>query len=231
MTRAGGPATGLVIVLASGVSGCDSWPRSRHLPDVEPAFPADQNPRHLVAVPFEEVTPPQRVDQPPGAPLGELPAERGFLVEGTLVGTGWADDGVPASLVGAACGSEGTRAPVAGDYVGDASVYGFESPVDGVLCARLLAGDPDTGLDLLLYTIDDCGVPTGLVTAGEQPVGAGGVGPVWEWSAPISGGQRYAVLVAAYAPRDEERALNFRLGLSMRGESPALCPVLPEERP
>jgi hypothetical protein len=209
-----------------GLAGCGGWPLWRHLPEDEPGTPVDEDPRAGVTVVWSAIDE-QDADQPPGARV-EL-ADGGVLVTGELAGVGWSDLVTPTTVEGPACGSRGSRAPTAGDWIADVDVFAVDVPTDGVLCARVTVADEVTGVDLVAWTLDDCDVPRTLLADEAGPLGLGGAGPALGWSAAVTAGQRLSVVLGAYAPNDGRRALPYALGLVMRSADDRLCPLLPGE--
>jgi hypothetical protein len=209
-----------------GLMACDGWPLWRHLPEDEPGVPVGEDPRAGVEVEWESVSA-EDVDQPPGAVVA-LGAE-GALITGELAGVGWSDLAVPTELVGPVCASRGSRAPATGDWIADVDAFSVDVPFDGVLCARVLVADEDTGIDFVAWSLDDCDIPRTLLADATGPLGLGGAGPATGWSAAVSAGQRLSVVLAAYAPNDAGRSLPYTLGFAMRAADAPLCPLLPSE--
>ncbi len=210
------------------LTACAGWPTPTNLPDLGELVVAGVEPevswRDTLVAPTE---------QPPGNSTS-LSVSEGVRITETLTGLGWFDEGVPAPLGSTDCGSLGARTPVSpGDWIGDVHVYGLTAAAPGRLCARLDAGDTTTGLDLVLLRLDDCGVPTGPVTDGDEPLGYGGVGPVHSWSTELETQSTLALVVAGYSPNDLERSVGYTLSVALAPSSSALCPDLapPEEGP
>lgn len=218
-----------LVFLVPGTVACGSWPRHAHLPDAGDTTPVGGDPRSAIEISWQS-TPSADVDQPPGLDLGALAPESGLLVAGELLGAGWSDGAMPVQLSSAACGSSGTRAPIAGDYRADVDVVGFVVPDGGTLCVSAGVGASDLGFDLLLFEIDACGVPVRLVEGDDgSPLGFGGVGPSIRWSANVDGPSTWAVLLAGYAPNDDTTSFPYELGISLREAHDALCPLRPGE--
>lgn len=164
--------------------------------------------------------------QPTGTPEDRIVPGQGVIVAGSLDGLGWYDGAVPEVLTGEACGSEGTRALVAGDYLGDVDAVLIDLAEPGRLCLRAEVGDADQGIDLVAFKLDACGIPVEPL-GGEVPLGLGTAGPLVDWFLEVDAGS-IAVLLAAYAPNDDDRSLPYRLGVSLMPVD-KLCPLLPAE--
>ncbi len=196
-------------------------------------MPIDEDPRGAVSIAWSTWTPAvagEPIAQPPGSSLGAVLPGQGILAAGELAGAGWDDAATPEPIVGLACGSTGTRAPIVGDYRYDADVFGITLPEGGRLCASAGVADAETGIDLLLFELDTCGVPTRLVADdGGAPLGFGRAGPSVRWAADLEAGGTFAVLIASYAPDAEAARLPYSLGLSVLADAGSLCPLRPGE--
>lgn len=225
------------------LAGCGDWPRSANLPDPGELLPAGTHPRSTVVVVWTNSTA-EGSDQPPGAPLAQLPEGQGILVEGTLDGTGWNALATAEARTGEACGTSGTRAPLPGDYTGEVEVYQLRVDATSTLCFRAVAGDASTSFDLTLRPLDACGVPGPPLSLEGSSValGADRLGPAVDYAATLGAGD-WAVVYAGYLP-DSAASLPFRLGVSrpapLRGDGgddsadtdavgDILCPLLPGE--
>lgn len=205
------------------LGACNGWPAWQHLDPPSGAVPADEDPRADVDVTWSP-TDANGDPQPPGHRVDLT--EGAVLVTGTLRGVGWSDAARPVLLGNPACGHEGVRPPIEGDWLGEVEVFEVVSP-GGRLCVRLAAGDAETGLDLLVARLDPCGVPVGWWPVDDDPGGLGGVGPVIGWSTEVPADVHVSVIVAAYAPTDLARTVPFTLGISAPDGD--LCPLLPSE--
>ncbi len=207
-----GPARlGLAWLLLA--SACGAWPRASNLPDPGPLLPAGTHPRALVPLVWTPSTV-EGTDQPPGAPLAQLPEGQGVVVEGTLDGTGWNAVATGTAILGEACGSQGTRAPFPGDYTGEVEVFRLRVDATSTLCLRAVAGDAQTSFDLTLRPLDACGVPGPALSeeGASSPIGADRLGPAVDVTATLGAGE-WAVVYAGYLP-DSTAQLPFRLGVS-----------------
>ena len=215
---------GMMLCFAMG--GCSAWPTHAHLPDRTDTIPADVDPGDDVraAIAWQSWIQHEPDEQPTGTPAYTLTELSGAVVEGAIEGSGWFDQGVPEQLTDDTCGSSGTRAADAGDYVGDVDTLLFRVQGPGRLCARLQLGDATHGVDLLLARLDTCGVPTDFIENDEaSPLGLGRAGGEITWSTPLEVDQPLAAMIAVYQPNDGELSLPYRLQLSLVPQN-APCP-------
>lgn len=213
-----------LIALAS--AACGEWPRHAHLPAPVEAVPVGEDPATRVEVSWTERVPGANEPLPPGLALEPLDPGEGRILRGTLVGTGYNDLGVPETVEGEDCGSTGTRAPVDGDYLGDTHAFALDLPASAALCVGVGAGDEDLGLDLLLWRVDACGVPTSLVSSTDDEVlGLGGAGPTLSWRHRLDvDAERYSLMLGAYLPNDRDREVPYTLSIAVVPPE-SLCPA------
>lgn len=214
-------------VLPLLLTACDGWPRYA-AEDEDTSVPA-VDPETLVDVTWAR----QSEDGDWRLPGGGLPmsVREGWIIEGTLEGIGWWDDGDDPLVVSTTCDAEaevGAGGP--GGWIGDYDAVVVESS-EGTLCARARVEADDVGWDLLLVPIDDCGLPAAAVLDGDQALGVDLGGPSDGWSAPITAG-RWAVVLAGYFPNDVTRQVTFFLDLALVPTPPdgaaAVCPAAAE---
>lgn len=225
--------THVTLSLALLATGCAEWPRSSNLPDTSGQVPATDV-RELVQTTWSRLAEdgdfpfPSRVATPtaPGT---------GAIVEGVLDGTGW-NDNADARVVESAVCDGASRAIVFGidgDWTGD--VDGFAITVDEPvrLCADLSGPDAETGWDLVLIELDECGLPSRTVFGADGALGLGLGGVAGGWTALVEPGT-YQLGFAAYDPIDSEMVVPYTLAVSAvvaeeDGQAATLCPLPPEE--
>ena len=237
------PAPLLPLLLAA-LAACGSWPRYADLPTDEQVIGADEDPRALVQVAWTETTEDELAisdGADNGSPLEVRPTAlaslEGVLVDGSLRGVGWNASFEPPPLSAEGC-DDATRSPgEPGDWAGDVDfvVVEIDAEASGpVLCAEVALDQPDLGWDLLVYPLDDCGLPSAPLAAPtsagtDTPVGLGRAGATGGWKIPLDAGARYGVLLAGYDAPDPLAEVPYRLGVSVvpDAEGRELCPLLP----
>ena len=182
-------------------------------------------------------------DQPNEGNSASFEQGSAFMMSGVLEGIGWSTASEAAVLTDDACGATGSRSPIEGDYLADVDVYEVQALEEGTLCARLEVDfatltdmsecdDYGYGGDLLLFELDECGIPgPPLPNARGDMLGFGVGGAVAEWAFNVEESRAYAILVGGFCPNAPEVPVGYRLGISMMPPnpdgSPALCPLLP----
>jgi hypothetical protein len=224
------------IIACVPLAACAEWPRYRHLPGDDPDLvAASTDPRDLVEVvwnaPIDEA--PVDNDSPIDAQRGSLASHVGYEILGVLEGTGWSDTAVAPTIENPECGPRtGDRSPLpAGDYVGDVDFYVFDVAVDGLLCTRIVGPRADFGWDLLVFRVDECGIPEDPIETAEGTLGVNLGGESGGWGADMTAG-RYAVMFASYDPNDAAARVAYDLGVSLSnpvGAGDPVCPRLPAE--
>lgn len=224
---------------------CGPWPRYADLDDDPDIVEPGQDPGALVEIAWELATEESLIDDGPNNnPANLEPLTLGMLggvqVAGALDGVGWDSSLEPLTLRAVDCTSGGEAGPVPrdpgrpGDWTGDLDFIRFEvtpGERDPLLCARAHFGRDDIGFDLLLYELNDCGLPGAPVQLNSQVLGSDRAGPVDGWIAPVVAGRSYAVLTAGFLAPDAMGIYDYHVGLSI---VPALgggerCPYLPAE--
>lgn len=222
--------------LALLASGCAGWPLYADPPGADPeGVAAPEDPRSLLDPEWEAIAEGEDVDDPTAVAPRFLAPGKALLVVGSLAGVGWSDAATPRPVASEACGSEAPRGPFEqGDWIGDVDFVRVEVEADGQLCVEVATDRADVGWDLLLAEVDACGVPVAFVERDAEPLGFGLGGREGGWGVQVAAGS-HAVLLAGYAPNDQEAEVAYRLGVSLLNPSPSgsvgPCPLLPEEAP
>jgi hypothetical protein len=230
------------------LAACGSWPRYTDVEDDTDILDPGTDPRDLVTIAWDEVAEADLLVQagannrnPTNVTPRDLALLQGLAVQGALDGVGWDSSFEPLTM-SATCDGERVEVPRdpgrPGDWTGDLDFVVIEVPpadgaADPLLCTRASFDRDDVGFDLLLYELDDCGLPAAPVAAldGEGPLGADRRGPVDGYLAPIRAGQRYGALIVGFNAPDALDSYPYLLGVSIvpsvgGGE---VCPRLPGE--
>lgn len=229
------------------LAACGPWPRYADLDDDPDIIDPSVDPRSLVEIDWEQVEGDELLvragansSNPTNIVPRELGALQGVQVTSSLRGIGW-DSSFEPLVMQATCGGEPVEVPRdpgrEGDWTGDVDFVRVDISADSEpvsLCARaLIGGDhPDQiGFDLLLYPLDDCGLPAEPTLLTEEPLGADRAGPVGEWRTPVAPGASYGVLIAGFTAPDALQTEPYTLGLSLvpQADGEVLCPYLPAE--
>lgn len=171
-------------------------------------------------------------------------AGKGNSLAADLAGTGWNYTDTPTRQE--ACEEVSGFPPEdRGFYTGDVDWRVLDIGSSGVLCSTMFGEDPLTQIDVLLYALDACGLPTTAVryTEGDNAgkiVGYGVGGAANVWAIPVEGPVRMAVVGAGWDPDAPQALVTYKWGVSLleAEDNPdaaaELCPtppgaVLPEE--
>jgi len=219
-----------------GMAACSGWPLYVDLPEPDDdAMEAPADPRSLIELDWVAADEPAETDDPTRITPMEVHFDDATVFSGGLDGLGWYDDAIPREFSNPSCtATTGARTPFdRGDYLGDADYHVLAVLDDAQLCAEVRVSDETVGWALLLVELDECGIPVGFATSGEDLLGYGLGGPGGGWGALVESGTRYAVMLAGYYPNDLGLRVDYELGLSLV-RAPAsgdlgLCPLLPED--
>lgn len=232
-----------LLLLPALASACSSWPRYGNLPQDSDVLDPGVDPRELIEIDWRFFSERELIAQGSNSsPFNMIPQEldslEGLIIEGDLNGVGWSSDLEPLTVVGD-CGDGPVEQPRdpgrEGDWAGDVDFYridiasGLDEPV---LCAQAQGAASGVGWDILLYEIDECGLPgEPLLGADSTVLGADLASPQAGWVTQVQSGRSYAVLIAGYQAPDPNPRYSYTLGLSIvpgagGGE---LCPLLPAE--
>lgn len=182
--------------------GCAAWPLHANLPDNGDPVPADVDPATLVDVTWTAVSDEEPNDHPDDSSVLPIESGAGFVGSGTLDGIGW--DSSASTLAIEACGRTGSLVPDTeqGRYVADVDIYPFRVVDSGALCVRGELGTGDVAWDLVVFELDDCGVPVGPLTVEEDGVsrvlGFGAQDPSVSWGTPIPALRDYVLVVGGF---------------------------------
>ncbi|MFZ5478379.1 MAG: hypothetical protein ACOZNI_16545 [Myxococcota bacterium] len=207
--------------LLPGLLACADWPRFAHLPDDgREALAAGEEPPADDTVTWTELgTREDRYDDDPrdlpAEDLEVLAVDEGNALHGRATGSGW--DFEATAERPADCGSpSGFPSEAEGDYVGDVDWRVVTVSEPGALCSELVYADGETRGDVLLYTLDACGIPDEPVRdADGDVVGFGDEDARNRWWVEVAEPATFGVVAAAWAPDDETRALRYLWGLSL----------------
>ena len=158
-----GPST-VLLVLATGWTGCDGWPRYANKPATDadalsPGAPASNG----VTIDWDEPSTESEDGIGPGdaATLGLMD---GIVHSGEISGLGWDADASVDRL--SACDNTLAFPPDApGTYTGDVDWVTIEAQETGVLCLSLKTDPPEgveaasARIDAVLYDLDGCDEP------------------------------------------------------------------------
>lgn len=219
------------------LAACAEWPRFSHLPEASSAVEVGAETVDTgegTSIQWVEL-PPRTDDHTDDSPLG-LPAEslssgRGNWVQTTLLGSGRDPKALPAR--DQACGHVSAFPPdEAGDYLGDVDWRVVDLVEAGTFCSVLELADPEARADVLLYTLDECGVPVVANRAGDGSLLGWDIEDAtvrWHW--PIIEPVRMGVVVAGRLPDDPEALLVYDWSLSLLpppeegSTAPVTCPT------
>lgn len=228
------------LLLLLVVPGCAEWPRFDHLPAGadDTARPVSERGEDEVEVIWTEVALAAEGanDDPRGLPAETLVTGRGNWVASQLDGAGW--DELAEPVRAEECGHVSAFPPLdLGDYLGDVDWRVLNLQGTGTLCASLVAEGDDVRVDVLLYSLDECGLPVAVARYGSgEVVGFGAEGPSTTWAWPVvESGSRVAVVAAAFEPDDPQRRVPYRWAQVLLpapeagAGAPVECPTPPEE--
>lgn len=223
------------------LTACAEWPRFSHLPEASPAVEVGTDADDAAEDPsIEWVELPPRTDDhtddsPLGLPAESLSAGRGNWVQTTLLGSGRDPEAVPAR--DQACGHRSAFPPEdAGDYLGDVDWRVVDLTEAGTFCSVFELADPEARADVLLYTLDECGVPVAANRAGDGSLLGWNVEEAtvsWHW--PVVEAVRMGVVVAGRVPDNPEALLVYDWSLSLLpapeedDTAPVTCPTHEDE--
>lgn len=235
----------LVLTLA----GCSEWPRYDHLSEPSPGqADATIDPRDALWDVIHWVTEGPEIevnDHPPSEGI-RLDAFTGWIREGSLDGWGWDAASDYRMDPDPECGHDPAFPPQDhGYYAGDIDWYGVIASESGTLCATvrfdLDDSDPGRRYDLMLYRIDDCGIPIEPARLDDIPEGLDEA-PVLgyplgdtegSWGTPVWGTENLGVVLAGWAPEDEDADIHYTLAVSLVNTTDSagasICPRIPED--
>lgn len=215
-------------------ASCAEWPLSAHLPEQTPGTSADVDPSTVFEVDWH----PTPVDETFEATLWPVDTTTSWLFLDVLEGVGWSQSGQAPPIDGGPCGTLGYYAPpgVDGAYTSDIDVLTLEAANAGWLCVTADAAS-DIGWDVLVFELDDCGVPGNPVESEGRLPGLGREGRV-SFVIPVLESRRYALMLAGFRDLSDpdgnsDLEVPYRVGVSLLAgaTAPYACPNLPEETP
>lgn len=230
----------ILMVVLVAATGCSEWPRFANIPSAGAGVPSTTDPRSLVPIDeWDTQLEIENNDSPVVAQEFLLDLESGSRaveITGALTGVGWSDLAESEPIVAEGCSENSFVRTYTdpGDYLQDLDFYVIEAAQAGLLCLRLSSdGEKEIGWDLTAYTLDECDVPTKVISDGEDISGFGLGWPAAGWSTEVQAGARIGILVAGYAPNDVEHIEDYALGLSLLNSDGAsqiqVCPFTPTE--
>jgi len=162
----------------------------------------------------------------------------GIEVAGELDGAGWNASFKPIEYDdGSGCtGSLSTGRT--GDWAGDLDFVVVEVAAeasDPVMCARVVQPVAELGWELVVYPLNECGLPLPPLQQDGEVVGLDLGRESGGWQIPVTAGARYGVLLAGYDPGpnagDETKTFTYHVGVSViiGDEGREICPALPAE--
>lgn len=221
------------------LGACADWPRFSHLPSPTDAREAGVDSGVVDDGDIDWFELPPTIDDnqdnsPLGLPVDVLAPGHGYWSRTTLVGSGRDAAAVPAR--DEACGRESAFPPEeAGDYLGDVDWRVIEFTGAGTLCSVFELDDPDTRADVLLYTLDECGLPVVVARDGDgRPFGWNVESPDVTWHWPVLEPVIMGLVVGGRLPDDPEALLVYTWSVSLlppaggEASTPVVCPI-PEE--
>ncbi len=238
MSRPSGTGTLPAHLLLLGLAGCGGWPAYAHWNGGSAGAAAVGD--HAPAFPWTILAAQSATDDSPATVAAEsLQPAHGTLVLGTLQGTGWdeeafvdsgGDSGAEAPGDSAAdCHARDFPPVIPGNWTGDVDWRVVRLSDAGTLCSDFRATDAALRADVLLYALDDCGVPFLPAMDGASPLGWRVDSAENAWNAPVGRTTTGVALVAAgWAPATDDpagsnAAYSWGIALVGAGES---CPEL-----
>lgn len=217
--------------LLGTATGCSDWPRYQNKPSTNhDALSPDTAPSEGVPMKWSDPVQESEPNDSPSTATPIAPGE-GIILNGTLDGIGWdADQNVERI---SECG-EGLAFPPAapGNYMGDVDWITISPSEVGLLCMQLDTDELDVQLDVVLYTLDDCGEPVSLFVheGTATPVGSGRHAGQVRWALVVESDTLLGVGMGAFWPDEEETELNWTAHLAMvpsvTGSADLLCPEI-----